>query len=95
MAHTDPTGDWEKTIETVSDEVVKAIRELTPKIANRPLGTVKVPKDLLYDEWANRDETYWQSFHEKAMEAPESGGNPIKALLMLAEHDKAMQERSK
>ena len=89
--HKDPTAQWETMMESVSDEVAKAIKELTPKIANRPLGTVKVPKDLAREEWALRDETYWQTKHQEAMEDPESGGNPIKALLMLAEHDKKMR----
>jgi hypothetical protein len=90
--HKDATHGWETMMESVSDEVVKSIRELTPKIANRPLGTVKVPKDLAREEWALRDETFWQTKQQEAMEDPESGGNPIKALLMMAEYDKKMQE---
>ena len=89
----DATAHWETMMEDVSDEVVKAVRELTPKIANRPLGTVKVPPDLAHEEWALRDETFWQAKHEEAIADPESGGNPIRALLMMAEYDKKMQER--
>jgi hypothetical protein len=92
MNGADPNG-WETMMDTVSDEVVKSIRELTPKIAKKPLGAQKVPDDLLHDEWNLRDETFWQTKHEEAMQDPASGGNEIKALLMLAEHDAKMQKR--
>jgi predicted metal-dependent hydrolase len=90
--HKDPTHQWETMMEDVSNEVVKSVRELTPKIANRPIGKVKVPQDLARDEWAMRDETWMQQKHQELMQDPDSGGNEIKALLLLAEHDKKMQE---
>lgn len=91
----DATAHWDTMSEEVSDEVVKAIRELTPKVANRPLGSMKVPKDLLREEWELRDETFWQTKHAEAMEDPESGGNEIRALLLIAQHDAEMQKGKK
>jgi hypothetical protein len=92
---TDVTGYTEEMLEGVAQEIAELARTLPKQIFNRPIGTVKVPKDLQYEEYDNRDETYFPSKAQKAMENPENYGDSFLAGLEVLRHDRDMRERKK
>ena len=88
---TDVTGYTEEMIENVAKEVADLARTLPKQIFNRPIGTVKVPKELKQAEWMHRDETYWPQLAQKAIQNPENYGDSFLAGLELLRHDKEQQ----
>ena len=86
----DATGFWEEDIESVAKEIVKTINEDGPKVMNRPLGSVPVPKEDQKSEWmlAQDNMDYWSGRMQALMN---QGYGAEQAALKLLEFHEEMR----